>query len=145
MKTVSIPPQAAEVNALLEQARQEDILVRTADGTQYMVTAVDDFDEEIVRTEQCEANGAARRSGRPDEDHSAGRGQAPLDPADSTAQGRLCPAGKAGLTPGDLLASVDDVPDVGDEIGYWAPDAVELGAQVSPCGGRKCPAHLAPQ
>jgi len=50
MKTVTIPPQAAEVNALLEQARQEDILVRAADGTQFMVTAVDDFDEEIVRT-----------------------------------------------------------------------------------------------
>jgi len=50
MKTITVPPQAAEVNALLEQARQEDILVRTADGTRYMVTAVDDFDEEIVRT-----------------------------------------------------------------------------------------------
>ena len=50
MKTVSVPPQAAEVNALLEQARQEDLLVRTADGTQFMVTAVDDFDEEIART-----------------------------------------------------------------------------------------------
>ena len=50
MKTIAVPPQAAEVNALLEQASQEDILVRTADGTQYMVTAVSDFDEEIVRT-----------------------------------------------------------------------------------------------
>ncbi len=50
MKTITVPPQAAEVNALLEQARQEDILVRTADGTEFMVTAVDDFDEELVRT-----------------------------------------------------------------------------------------------
>ena len=32
MKTISIPPQSEELNALLEQARQEDILVRTADG-----------------------------------------------------------------------------------------------------------------
>ena len=46
MKTISIAPGSAEVNALLAQARQEDILVRTADGTQFMLTAVDDFDEE---------------------------------------------------------------------------------------------------
>jgi hypothetical protein len=50
MRTIAIPAQAAEVNALLEQASHEDVLVRTADGAQYMVTAVDDFDEEIVRT-----------------------------------------------------------------------------------------------
>ncbi len=50
MKTVSVPPQAADVNALLEQARSEDILVRAADGTEYMVTVVDDFDEEVART-----------------------------------------------------------------------------------------------
>jgi len=50
MKIITIPPQAAEVEALLEQARDEDILVRAADGTEFMVTAVDDFDHEIART-----------------------------------------------------------------------------------------------
>lgn len=50
MKTISIPAQAAEVNALLAEVRQEDVLVRTADGTQFILTAIDDFDEEIVRT-----------------------------------------------------------------------------------------------
>jgi hypothetical protein len=50
MKTISIPAKSAEVNALLAQARQEDILVRTADGTQFMLTFIDDFDEEIART-----------------------------------------------------------------------------------------------
>ncbi len=50
MKTVTIPAQAAEVNALLEQARDEDVLVQTADGTEYVVTIVDDFDQEIART-----------------------------------------------------------------------------------------------
>jgi hypothetical protein len=50
MKTISISPQSAEVNALLAQARQEDILVRSADGSQFMVTAIDDFDEEVART-----------------------------------------------------------------------------------------------
>ena len=52
MKTVTIPPQAAEVNALLEQARDEDVLVRTADGTEFVVTVVDEFDLEIARTRQ---------------------------------------------------------------------------------------------
>lgn len=52
MKTITIPPQATEVNALLEQARREDILVQAADGTEFMVTAVDEFDQEIARTRQ---------------------------------------------------------------------------------------------
>ena len=52
MKTVSIPPQAAEVNAFLEQARDGDILVRMADGTEFMVTVIDEFDEEVGRTRQ---------------------------------------------------------------------------------------------
>ena len=50
MKTIDVPPQAAKVNAILAQAREEDILVRTADGGEFMLTAVDDFDEEIART-----------------------------------------------------------------------------------------------
>ena len=50
MKTISVPAQSAEVNALLAQARQEDVLVRTADGTQFMLTVIDDFDEEVAQT-----------------------------------------------------------------------------------------------
>jgi hypothetical protein len=50
MKSVTISAHAAEVNALLAQAIQEDILVRAADGTEFMLTAIDEFDEEIART-----------------------------------------------------------------------------------------------
>lgn len=50
MKTITIPPQATEVNAILAQARDEDVLVRTADGGEFMLTAVDDFDEELAQT-----------------------------------------------------------------------------------------------
>jgi hypothetical protein len=50
MKTVIVPAQATDVNALLAQARQEDLLVQAADGAAFMVTAIDDFDEEIART-----------------------------------------------------------------------------------------------
>jgi len=52
MKTISIPPQATDVNMLLDQARDDDILVRAADGTEFIVTVVDEFDEEIARTRQ---------------------------------------------------------------------------------------------
>jgi hypothetical protein len=50
MKTVSIPAQANEVNALLEEARQQDLLVCAADGTEFLLTATDDFDHESART-----------------------------------------------------------------------------------------------
>ena len=52
MKTVAVPPQAAEIHALLEQARDDELLVRTADGSEFLLTAVDEFDEEIARTRQ---------------------------------------------------------------------------------------------
>jgi hypothetical protein len=50
MKTITVSLNAVEVNALLEQAREEDILVRAADGTEFMVSAVDDFEDEVART-----------------------------------------------------------------------------------------------
>jgi hypothetical protein len=34
------------------QARKQDLVVRTADGTEFMVTVVDEFDEETARTQQ---------------------------------------------------------------------------------------------
>jgi len=52
MKTISVPAASTDVNVLLEQARDEDVLVRAADGTEFIVTLVDEFDEEIVRTRQ---------------------------------------------------------------------------------------------
>jgi hypothetical protein len=52
MKVIDIPSQANEINTLLDQARQDDLLVRSADGREYMLTAVEDFDWEIARTRQ---------------------------------------------------------------------------------------------
>ena len=52
MRTSTIPPEASDVNALLQQARQEDLLVRAADGTEFVLTTVDEFDLEIARTRQ---------------------------------------------------------------------------------------------
>ncbi len=50
MKTVSITEPEAMLLALPNQARQEDILVQLADGQAFILTAIDSFDEEIVRT-----------------------------------------------------------------------------------------------
>lgn len=50
MKTIAVPVAATELNSLLEQARDEDVLLQAADGTEFIVTAVDDFDHEIVRS-----------------------------------------------------------------------------------------------
>ena len=50
MKTISIPVDAADVNSLLASARDEDILVRAPDGSEFILAAVDDFDLEIART-----------------------------------------------------------------------------------------------
>jgi hypothetical protein len=52
MKTIAVPPQAAEINELLDQAREAELLVRTADGSEFLVSAVDEFDQEIARTRQ---------------------------------------------------------------------------------------------
>ncbi|MEX0704446.1 MAG: hypothetical protein WD069_20260 [Planctomycetales bacterium] len=38
----------------MTQARREDIVVQAADGTEFLLTAVDDFDEEIALTRRNE-------------------------------------------------------------------------------------------
>ncbi len=50
MKTISISSQSIDVNALLDEARRDDIIVRAPDGSEFMVTAVEDFEREIVAT-----------------------------------------------------------------------------------------------
>jgi hypothetical protein len=54
VKIIEIPSQASEVNALLEQARHEDLLLRSADGQEFMLTVITDSDWETARTRQKE-------------------------------------------------------------------------------------------
>jgi len=35
---------------LLQQARDDDLILRLPDGTEFLLVAVDDFDQEIART-----------------------------------------------------------------------------------------------
>lgn len=50
MKTIDLPQASPEVASLLEQARDDDLVLRLADGSEFLVVAIDDFDEEIART-----------------------------------------------------------------------------------------------
>jgi hypothetical protein len=54
MKTVTVTGDSAEIRALLEQARDEDVIVRMEDGSEFMLSAVDDFDHEIALTRRNE-------------------------------------------------------------------------------------------
>ena len=54
MKVVTVPQHAVEINALLAQARHEDLLLRSADGSEFMLVAIEDFDEEMAQTRRNE-------------------------------------------------------------------------------------------
>jgi hypothetical protein len=54
MKTISIPNPTDELTALLDQVNDEAVIVRLADGREFLLSAVDDFDVEIARTHQNE-------------------------------------------------------------------------------------------
>ena len=44
MKTVIFPNPTDELTALLDQANEEDIVIRLADGWEFLLSAVDDFE-----------------------------------------------------------------------------------------------------
>jgi hypothetical protein len=50
MKTVTVSKRARGVNALLDQARRENIIVRSCDGREFILAEVDDFNREIELT-----------------------------------------------------------------------------------------------
>ncbi|MFB2834610.1 hypothetical protein [Floridanema evergladense] len=52
MKNVVISEDSAEIRALLEQARDEDIIVQLTDGSKFILSAVNDFEVEVVKTRQ---------------------------------------------------------------------------------------------
>lgn len=52
MKTIEVSPQAVGVQEILAQARNEDVLVKTSDGEEFLVSAVDEFGHEVAKTRQ---------------------------------------------------------------------------------------------
>ena len=52
MKTVTISKRARSINALLEQARRQNLILRSTEGREFILAEVDDFDREIELTRQ---------------------------------------------------------------------------------------------
>jgi hypothetical protein len=52
VKTIDLLQASLDVAQLLEQARSDDLLVRLADGSEFLLVAIDDFDQEIARTRE---------------------------------------------------------------------------------------------
>jgi hypothetical protein len=50
MKTIELEHAPPDVAHLLEQARDENLIIRLEDGSEFLVVAIDDFAEEIART-----------------------------------------------------------------------------------------------
>ena len=54
MRTIAVSRQSKSINGLLDQARMEDLIVRAPDGSEFMVSVIDDFDREIAATRRNE-------------------------------------------------------------------------------------------
>ncbi|NES25164.1 MAG: hypothetical protein F6K41_41235 [Symploca sp. SIO3E6] len=50
MKTITLSEEPAEISSVFEQANDEDVIIQLADGRQFMLSAIDDFDIEIAQT-----------------------------------------------------------------------------------------------
>ena len=49
MKTVTINKQSKTVNNLLAVAKRQNVVVQTAEGDEFLVVFIDDFDHELAR------------------------------------------------------------------------------------------------
>ena len=52
MKTIKVSKQAKTINALLKRARQENVILRSAEGDEFLLAEIDDFDREIELTRE---------------------------------------------------------------------------------------------
>ena len=52
MKTIKVSRQAKTVNALLKRARRENVILRSAEGNEFILAEIDDFNREIELTRQ---------------------------------------------------------------------------------------------
>jgi len=52
MKTIKITRRAKTLNALLKRARHENVILQSADGDEFILAEIDDFNREIELTRQ---------------------------------------------------------------------------------------------
>jgi len=50
MKTITLSEDPTEIPSVFEQANDEDVIIQLADGRQFILSAIDDFDIEIAQT-----------------------------------------------------------------------------------------------
>jgi hypothetical protein len=50
MKLIDLTHTARDVASLLDEARQDDLVVRLADGSEFLLIALDEFDQEIAKS-----------------------------------------------------------------------------------------------
>lgn len=53
MKTVDVNQSSSEVVKLLDQARDDDVVVRLADGSEFLLVSIGEFDYELAK---CRGN-----------------------------------------------------------------------------------------
>lgn len=54
MKTIAVSARACTLVSLLKQACDENLILRTEDGREFLLAEIDDFDREIELTRQNE-------------------------------------------------------------------------------------------
>jgi len=52
MRTIQVSKRARTVNALLQRARRENVILRSAVGDEFILAEIDDFNREIELTRQ---------------------------------------------------------------------------------------------
>ncbi len=50
MKTIPVSSRSRGINVLLQRARRENVILRSADGGKFLLAELDDFDREIELT-----------------------------------------------------------------------------------------------
>jgi hypothetical protein len=52
VKTIDVKTQSPQMTSLLQQAREDALILRLEDGSEFLLVAVDEFDHEIARARQ---------------------------------------------------------------------------------------------
>jgi hypothetical protein len=50
VKTIKVSKQSKTLNALLKRAREENVILRSAEGDEFILAEIDDFNREIELT-----------------------------------------------------------------------------------------------
>lgn len=54
MKVINVSLPDPHFQAVLDQARTEDVIVQLGDGSEFLLAAIDDFDREVAATRKNE-------------------------------------------------------------------------------------------